>query len=105
MISNVLDIAKIDTNKSEVKNVNYNFSQEINKVIYLFISKADEKGIILQDEIEKLPKILNGDIESIKRIIANLLDNAVKYTEKGSIHLIVKNTIEKDNCRYRRRNV
>ena len=47
MISNVLDIARIDTNKSELKNVNYNFSQELNNVIYLFISKAEEKGILL----------------------------------------------------------
>lgn len=99
MISNVLDIARIDTNKSELKNVNYNFNQEINKITYLFISKADEKGIILQDEIEELPKTLNGDIESIKRIIVNLLDNAIKYTEKGSIYLSVKNKIEKDNCK------
>ncbi len=99
MISNVLDIARIDTNKSELKNVNYNFNQELNKVIYLFISKADEKGIILQDEIEELPKTLNGDVESIKRIVANLLDNAIKYTEKGSINLIVKKKIEKDNCK------
>ena len=99
MISNVLDIARIDTNKSKLKNVNYNFNQELNNVIYLFISKAEEKGILLQDEIEELPKTLNGDIESIKRIVANLLDNAIKYTEKGSIHLIVKKKIEKDNCK------
>ena len=99
MISNVLDIARIDTNKSKLKNVNYNFNQELNNVIYLFISKSEEKGILLQDEIEELPKTLNGDIESIKRIVANLLDNAIKYTEKGSIHLIVKNKIEKDNCK------
>ena len=99
MISNVLDIARIDTNKSELKNVNYNFSQELNNVIYLFISKAEEKGILLQDEIDDLPKTLNGDIESIKRIVANLLDNAIKYTENGSINLIVKKKIEKDNCK------
>ncbi len=99
MISNVLDIARIDTNKSKLKNVNYNFNQELNNVIYLFISKAEEKGILLQDEIDDLPKTLNGDIESIKRIVANLLDNAIKYTEKGSIHLIVKKKIEKDNCK------
>ncbi len=99
MISNVLDIARIDTNKSKLKNVNYNFNQELNNVIYLFISKSEEKGILLQDEIEELPKTLNGDIESIKRIVANLLDNAIKYTEKGSIHLIVKKKIEKDNCK------
>ena len=68
-------------------------------MIYLFVSKADEKGILLQDEIESLPKTLNGDIESIKRIVANLLDNAIKYTEKGSINLIVKKKIEKDNCK------
>ena len=98
MINNVLDIAMIDSNKNELNNVDYNFNQELNSVIYLFVNKAMEKKILLEDKIDDFPKILNGDIDSIKRVIANLLDNAIKYTNRGSVVIKATNKILKDKC-------
>jgi CheY-like chemotaxis protein/HPt (histidine-containing phosphotransfer) domain-containing protein len=59
--------------------------------------RADDKGIKLIFDIdEKLPSEMIGDSKRIRQVVLNLLTNGIKYTNKGSVTLIVKATVEDD---------
>ena len=63
----------------------------------LFKNKLEEKQLDLDIDIN-VPKVLIGDIDKIKRIVTNLLDNAIKYTEMGYITLKVNSSIKNKIC-------
>lgn len=70
----------------------------VQEVTSLFKYKIEEKNLKFNIKISKLPNTLIGDPDKIKRILANLLDNAIKYTNKGKINLIINNEIKGNNC-------
>ena len=99
MVNGILDISKIETNKIEIINGEYQPRKMINEVIRLINYRIGSKPIdfkILIDE--NLPDILYGDNLRIKQIIINLLTNAVKYTEKGRIIFQTKVINDKNDC-------
>jgi signal transduction histidine kinase len=52
---------------------------------------ADDKSLALTSELDPaLPKFIHGDIARLQQILVNLINNAVKFTEKGSIHMSLK---------------
>ncbi|MCR5591457.1 MAG: response regulator [Lachnospiraceae bacterium] len=86
IINDVLDFSKIEAGKIEIIPVEYDVSSVINDLVNMVHTRAEEKGLALQLNISpEIPKILFGDEVRIKQIIMNILSNAVKYTEKGSI--------------------
>lgn len=96
LVSNLLKISQIQSNRSAF-NMKVN---DINKLIYEcmanFMPQANEKGIALELDLEeKLPYVMI-DEEKIKWVLNNLISNAIRYTEKGSVKLtgcIKKNDI------------
>ena len=97
MLSNVLDISMIDVGSLELKDVEYNLNEIINDITNLFKYKLESKQLELISRIEEFPK-LYGDPEKIKRILANLLDNAIKYTDNGTITIDAKKVLKEDTC-------
>lgn len=90
LINDILDFSKIETGKLELVAGDYALSSLINDVYHMLISKAKEKGLALNVEINKnLPAKLYGDEVRIRQIIVNILNNAIKYTKKGSVTLTV----------------
>lgn len=86
LINDVLDFSKIEAGKIEVVPVDYDLSSVINDLVNMISVRAEEKGLSLALDFDKnIPKILNGDEVRIKQIITNILTNAVKYTEIGSV--------------------
>lgn len=86
LINDILDFSKIEAGKIEILPVDYEVSSLISDLINMISSRADEKGLVLTLDIDKqIPGMLNGDEVRIKQIITNILTNAVKYTEKGSV--------------------
>ncbi len=97
LINDVLDFSKIEAGKLEVTEASYQLSSILNDVIIGIKVRAQEKDLELKLEIdEKLPSILRGDEIRIKQIMNNLLTNALKYTEKGTITLLVNGKEEND---------
>ena len=91
IINDILDITKIEEGKINILSVKYNLSDLINDVYNLVRFRAEAKNLkfeIVADE--NLPSVLKGDDIRLKQILTNLLTNAVKYTEKGSIVLEIK---------------
>ncbi|MBR5407530.1 MAG: response regulator [Lachnospiraceae bacterium] len=86
IINDILDFSKIEAGKIEIIPVDYDLSSVINDLVNMVYKRADEKGLILNLDFDRnIPKLLNGDEIRVKQIITNILTNAVKYTEKGSI--------------------
>ncbi len=86
LINDILDFSKIESGKMEIIPVDYDISSVIGDLVAMVQTRAEEKGLKLILEFDKtLPKMLRGDEIRIKQIITNILTNAVKYTEKGSV--------------------
>ncbi|MBR5733729.1 MAG: histidine kinase, partial [Lachnospiraceae bacterium] len=86
IINDILDFSKIEAGKMEIIPVEYDLASVLNDLVNMAFIRADEKGLELKlDFDEAIPKQLFGDEIRIKQIITNILTNAVKYTEKGSV--------------------
>ncbi len=91
IINNILDLSKIETGKLKIKKENLNIRNLFLEIESIFHSNIISKNIIFFVDIDKeLPINLISDAQRIKQILFNLIDNAVKFTEKGYIKLEVK---------------
>ncbi len=86
IINDILDFSKIEAGKMEIIPADYDLSSLINDLVNMIQVKARSKGLALSLDLDKnLPKMLHGDEVRLKQVITNILTNAVKYTEKGSV--------------------
>jgi len=100
IVNGILDISKIEANKLEIVNVEYEPQKIFDELIKLTQARIGEKPLEFRVNIaEDLPSYLNGDYVRLKQIAVNLLTNAVKYTKNGFVELNVS-TVRKENvCR------
>lgn len=90
LVNDVLDFSKIEAGKLELVKVDYDVSSLVNDIVNMISSRAYDKGLSFQVEIQSdIPHLLYGDEIRIKQIIMNLLSNAVKYTEMGEVKLCI----------------
>ena len=90
LINDILDFSKIEAGKMEIILAQYQIGSTINDLINMVSARAEEKGLQFNINVdEHLPCLLIGDELRIKQCVTNILTNAVKYTEKGSISLAV----------------
>ena len=99
IVGNILDISKIESEKMEINNVEYDFKKEAYNQAKIDSTRIDEKPINFKINIaEDIPDKLLGDKIHIKQVINNLLSNAIKYTEKGEIEFNCKCINQADIC-------
>ena len=88
IVNGILDISKIEAGKMEVVEVDYNLKEMCENIVKLVTPRILEKPIELKATYSKdLPAILHGDMGKVKEIITNIMTNAAKYTDEGSIEL------------------
>ncbi len=86
LISDLLDIAKIESQKINVENAVFNFSSLIQELVSIIHTRADEKKLKFAfEELSPLPRSIRADKRKLRQVLLNLLDNAVKYTNQGSV--------------------
>ncbi|MDN5211665.1 response regulator [Fulvivirgaceae bacterium BMA12] len=91
IINDILDFSKIEAGKMELEQTEFYFRDLIESIFNSFIFQVKEKGLEISKKIEeKIPETLVGDPVRINQVITNLMSNALKFTEKGSIELIVE---------------
>ena len=91
MINDILDYSALESGKFELTDTEYDPSEMIGDLAVMIRQKADEKHLHFVTDIKGgLPETLRGDCLRIKQILTNLLTNAVKYTQKGSVTLSVR---------------
>ena len=100
IVNGILDISKIEANKLEIINTEYNIYDVLNNLAALTKARLGEKPLELRIHFDpNIPPVLYGDYTRLKQIILNLLTNAVKYTKQGYVEFKV-NSIQKNGiCR------
>ncbi len=91
IINDILDLSKINSEKLEIEKINFKLRDVLDSVHKTFELKTNDKAIDLHLEIdENVPKKLCGDPVRINQILLNIVGNAVKFTEKGSVTILCK---------------
>ena len=99
IVNDILDFSKIESGRMEILPVSYQLSSLIHDIYLLIADRAEKKGLMLQIHVdEALPSTLYGDDIRLKQIVINLLTNAVKYTESGSVTLNITGTVQNETC-------
>ncbi len=92
IINNILDFSKIEDGKMTLVPAEFDTAEFITNLVNTISERARAKGLEFVTEIdESVPSKLYGDDVRISQIVMNLLTNAVKYTESGSVTLHMKN--------------
>ena len=95
LISDILDLSKIEANKIELEMRDFDLLAETTGTINLLSLRAREKGLELVSKIDPdVPLFLKGDAGRLRQIITNLISNAIKFTEKGSVLLHIRKDAE-----------
>jgi CheY-like chemotaxis protein len=90
LINDILDFSKIEAGKTELIPVDYQLSSVLSDITNMITPRAAEKELAFIVKVDPTtPDTLHGDEIRIKQIVMNLLTNAVKYTNKGSVTLII----------------
>ena len=97
LINDVLDFSKIEAGKLQIVESDYSLATLINDVILGANVRAGQKALEVKLDIdESMPAVLKGDEIRIKQVLNNLLFNAVKYTEQGSVTFSAKGLREEN---------
>lgn len=91
LINDILDLSKIKSKKMEIINTSYETGALLSEIVNMIWVKAREKGLEFRLHVDpSIPSVLCGDEVRIKQILINLLNNAVKYTSRGSVTFSVR---------------
>lgn len=99
IINDILDFSKIEAGKVRIEKINFSLKDALKNVVNTLRIKAEEKGLKLWFEMKNnVPSSVQGDPTRLTQILINLVGNAIKFTEKGRVDIVVfLEKIEGDN--------
>ncbi|HTX59102.1 MAG TPA: ATP-binding protein [Verrucomicrobiae bacterium] len=92
LINDILDLAKIESGKVDLHFEPVHVGEVVNEVAMALRSLAHERGLGLGVTVPDAASLLNTDRRALRQILINLTNNAIKYTESGSVHIDVAET-------------
>lgn len=98
LLNNVLDFTKIEERKLHIERIAFSIDDTINDTVEIFKAQSHAKGIQLIGNISNKLVPVKGDVVVLRQVLANLMGNAIKFTEKGSVTINV--TLLSDNEQY-----
>ncbi len=97
LLNDILDIAKVEEGRLEIEAIIFNLPQVIDDVLSTLSIKALEKNIMINLQYDPaLPNSFIGDPARLRQVLINLIGNAIKFTDEGSVTLQVEPEKEKD---------
>ena len=88
IINDILDLSKIESGKMEIVPVEYESLSVFNDIVNMTMKKAEDKGLTYELNVDsKIPSVMYGDEIRIRQIMLNIINNAIKYTQKGGIKI------------------
>ena len=96
LINDILDFSKVEANKVDLVNQSFSLSACLGEIKSLMTQRAEEKGLKLNFNLEKLnsDRVLADELR-LKQVLLNLVNNAVKFTSSGEIQV----NIEEQSCK------
>ncbi len=95
LINDILDLSKIESGHFDLEAIDFDLNEMLDKVLEILAMRANEKGLELACHVAPdVPCHLIGDPNRLHQILVNLIGNAIKFTEKGSIIIKVTNDLE-----------
>src|SRR5690606_38793108 len=90
LINDILDFSKIEAGKLELENISFKINEVIKQLSIPLIAKAKEKNLNFNLKIDhKVPLKVLGDPLRLNQILTNILSNAIKFTNSGSVNITV----------------
>ena len=97
VISDILDLSKIESQNIELEIIDFDLQAEMAAVMTILTLSAGEKGLEISSLIDPdVPLLLKGDAFRLWQIIANLVNNAIKFTDKGFVSLHIRKNAENE---------
>lgn len=90
LINDVLDISKIEAGQLEVRNAPFDLIASVQRVLDSVVPLAQKKGLALEASLPDGPAPMESDQRRVEQVLLNLLNNALKFTERGSVSLVVE---------------
>ena len=95
LINNILDLAKIESEYIALEPVSFDLYRLLQDLRQMFVVQADSKNLLLNLQIDpSTPQYIEGDRTKLRQILTNLLNNALKFTDRGGVTLRVATTSE-----------
>ena len=98
LLNDILDFSKLQALKLQLEDQVFNLTELLDDTCKMLGEPAKEKGLELKQTFKDLPEYISGDPYRLKQILINLLNNSIKYTEKGSVELLVTSSDKKDTA-------
>ncbi len=90
LINDILDMSKMESGKMDIVPVSYDLGNMLADIVNMVWSRAREKGLEFTVDVDpSMPSQLFADEVRIKQILINLLNNAIKYTDEGSVTMSI----------------
>ena len=90
LINDILDFSKIEAGKLQIETIDFDLHATVKNSADVLKSRAVSKGLEIRTTIDpNLPQLVSGDPSRLEQILINLISNAIKFTEKGSIEIKV----------------
>lgn len=87
IVDEILDISKVESERIQIEKISIDLSLLLADVISLLEGRANEKGVELVAETEDLPRFVVTDPTRLRQILVNIVGNAIKFTDKGSVRV------------------
>jgi CheY-like chemotaxis protein len=91
LINDILDLSKVEAGRLEAERVSFAPHEVAREVVHTLVDRAQQKGLALDlDFAQPLPARIEGDPGRLRQILTNLIGNAIKFTERGAVHVVLR---------------
>ena len=98
IINDILDFSKLDAGKMVIESIPFNLRESLEETLILLAPSAHKKNIELSLHVApQIPDALIGDAMRIKQVMTNLVNNAIKFTDKGAVCIDVETESQQEN--------
>ncbi|WP_047043941.1 response regulator [Vibrio mexicanus] len=99
IINDILDFTRMESNTLLLENKKFNVRRSFESVVDTYTTTAKSKDLILHLYFEgSMPEYAKGDVNRLKQVMHNLIGNAMKFTEQGSVTIKVSSELKSDHC-------
>src|SRR5260221_2505439 len=98
LVEEVLDFSKIEAGKATIEKIDFDLHALVNSTCRILGAQAASKGVeVVISIMPEVPPQLRGDVRHVRQILINLVGNAVKFTERGSVTVHISGLAEAEN--------